>query len=417
MADLFDTSATSPDSVLPVGDPGDETARRYSYQWMYAAVICCMLLDKTEDGTEVFCEQHEDILIKHDDGTYSGLQIKTRSLAGPLWRASDESVTSSFARFVQLEAMFPGQFRTFRFLTNHPLQASQNGQDLRHVLAIIKNAGSASGLPPPALKFLKRVSEESGKSQSIAFAALRKSGVSDELPKLRDIGAQLVSTLSAVWEGSKDCTYESVQRAARALATECQRASSLAHQDLLPAYVSAAADPTQTELVARIGNKRFDLDRVLNLLERGKDEAASLNGDPNCLPEPGAGVTDLLLRKLDAGGFSVVSRNSAADLRDKAEYLALVWTKKHGRQQGLQMYTHIRSLMLSDCAAAFEESKDKSAQFGLRMLANLRKRILARRTGSTQLYDCSDEHLQGISFTLTSECKVQWSLDRPWEVT
>jgi hypothetical protein len=35
------------------------------------------------------------------------------------------------------------------------------------------------------------------------------------------------------------------------------------------------------------------------------------------------GSTDLLYKKLDAGGFSAVSRNSAEDLRDKADYLGI----------------------------------------------------------------------------------------------
>lgn len=53
---MSDSTVTAPDTVPATGDPGDDTARRYRYQWTYAAIVCCMLLDDTEDVAEVFCE-------------------------------------------------------------------------------------------------------------------------------------------------------------------------------------------------------------------------------------------------------------------------------------------------------------------------------------------------------------------------
>jgi hypothetical protein len=75
---MAEPTVPAPDTVPATGDPGDDTANRYRYQWTYAAIVCCMLLDDTLDVTEVFCEHHEDVLSKHTDGTFSGLQIKTR---------------------------------------------------------------------------------------------------------------------------------------------------------------------------------------------------------------------------------------------------------------------------------------------------------------------------------------------------
>jgi hypothetical protein len=49
------------------------------------------------------------------------------------------------------------------------------------------------------------------------------------------------------------------------------------------------------------------------------------------------------------------------------------------------------------------------------MLAELRSKFQQRRSQSNQLYECSNEHLEGFAYSLTSECKVQWSIDRPWE--
>jgi hypothetical protein len=175
------------------------------------------------------------------------------------------------------------------------------------------------------------------------------------------------------------------------------------------------ADPVNTELSARLAGKRIDRDRMLRVLDQGLDELANLDSEPDLLIDPGTGDSDLLQKKLDAGGFSAVSRNSAEDLRDKADYLGLVWTKKHGRIPGLQRYAHVRSLVLSDAAGAFEHSKREDAKFGIEMLSDLRGRFKERRQEGSQLYDSSDEHLEGFAYALTSECKVLWSTDRPWE--
>src|SRR5258707_209203 len=111
----------APDEVSARGDPGDITAQRYQYQWACAAIACCMLLDEFEDVVEVFCEHHEDVLLKHQDGSFTGQQIKTRDSAQPFWKTSDAAVRESCVRFARLESAFSGQFRRFQFLTNHPL--------------------------------------------------------------------------------------------------------------------------------------------------------------------------------------------------------------------------------------------------------------------------------------------------------
>lgn len=298
---------------------------------------------------------------------------------------------------------------------NHPLYAAGNGQDLRHVLQTIRAVASVSALSRPVARFLTRVTSEAGCAAEVAFTALSKTDASDDLPKLPDIQMRLVTTLTGVWTRAADCSHASVVRAARSLASECGRASSLAHQEVLPAYLAVTVDPGRTELGARLAGKRVGRSRVLEILERGLNETAALDGDPEACVEPGSGATTLLLKKLDAGGFSAVSRNSAVDLRDKADYLGIVWTKKHGRTSGLQRYGHVRSLVLSDAARAYEATKNEGLPFGLEMLSDLRSRFKQRRTEGSQLYESSNEHLEGFAYSLTSECKIQWSLNRPWE--
>lgn len=413
---MSELTGPTPDITLGTDDPGDDIARRFRYQQTYAAIVCCMIMDNTYDISEVFCEHHEDVLLKHTDGTFTGLQVKTRQTNQPLWKTNDESVKYSCVRFAKLEADFPGHFRGFRFLTNHPLAATNNGQDIAHVLMTIKTALGVANLTGAVLRFLNGIASEAGCTNQIAFVALSKTEANSDLPKLQDIEQRLVTTLCSLWNQANDCSYDSVVRAARALANECGRASSLAHEDDVPAYVSAVSSSDDLESAARIEGKRMTQTRVVRVLNYGLNETAPLNGNPATSARPGTGALELLNKKLDAGGFSAVSRNSADDLRDKADYLGTVWMAKYGSTKGLQRYTHVRSLVLNDAAKSFEATKTDEKPFGPQMLAELNKRFLLRRLDGSQLYDCSNEHLEGFAYSLSSECKVQWSKDRPWEI-
>jgi len=374
-----------------------------------------MLLDDTQDVCEVFCEQHEDVLLKHTGGTFSGLQVKTRASDQEPWKTTDPAVRSSCARFSAVEARFPGLFRAFRFLTNHPLHSAENNQCLAYIFEEIRKATNLTSLTGPQRTFLQRIAEAAGCSEEVAFVALSKTNADHDLPKLQDALSRLVDTLTTVWPRAAECSHSSVVRAATALVEECGRASSLAHADLLPAYLPAVTDPNDVELNARLNGKRIDQARLLSVLDQGLDESVPLHCDPDDLAEPGTGATALLRQKLDAGGFSAVSLNSAEDLRNRADYLGIAWTKKLGRTGGLQQYGAIRALVLSDSARAFEATKREERRFGVDMLSELRSRFDQRRAEGTQLYGCSNEHLEGFAYSLTSECTVEWSLDRPWE--
>ncbi|NBO15404.1 MAG: DUF4297 domain-containing protein [Betaproteobacteria bacterium] len=405
----------TPETVLATGDPGDDVALRFRYQWTYAAIVCCMLLDESQECAEVFCEHHEDILVKLTSGRFRGLQIKTRDGSQAPWKSSDAAVRSSLARFCRLEQNFPGHFEGYRFLTNHQLHPSANSQDVRNVLREMRAVDEPRLLAQKTQRYLQSIANEAGCDESLALTALRKAEADDTLPKLADIEVRLISTLAENWHRSEDLVNKTVARAARRLWMECCRAASLAHLDVLPAYIPASATPTTSANTALISGKRFDSARLKQVLDDGVAGTLPLEGDLASLTLPGTGNRSLLQKKLEAGGFSVVSQNSAEDLRSKAEYLGFTWMQRFGRENGLQRYTHIRSVVLSDAATAFEAAKAQANPFGSLMLGELRERFRERRRDGVQLYECSGEHLEGVAFELTAECQVQWSIDRPWE--
>lgn len=403
----------SPDSQPSQGDPGDETGRRFRFQYAYAAIVCCMLLDSTQGVIEVFCEHHEDVLLKHENDSFTGVQVKTRASDQPVWKTGDVQVISAFARFAWLERLFPGRFRRFAFLTNHPLHVAANAQSIGYVLSTVASAETHSDLPRPVRSWVKKLATASESEEAVVFSALKRCRADDALPKLADCIVRLVDTLVLSWRSAEACSYLAVRQAAQALVDECGRAASLEHEQLLPGYLAASNDSSY-ELRARIDGKRMTETRVLRVLEAGRDAKAVLAGASETQPHPGEGSIEILAKKLDAGGFSAVSRNSAQNLRDKADYLAISWLSKYGRAKGLERYDHIRTVTLSDAARAFEATKSESSDFGPAMREDLRARFIDRRRQGDQLYDCSDDHLEGFTYTLTAACKVQWSLKLPW---
>jgi len=295
------------------------------------------------------------------------------------------------------------------------MQSSGNGKDIRFILKTISECSDYDSLNKTIQRYLEKIAKSANVTKIDAFNTLYKTQAYDNLPKFQDIEMRLISTITESWEKSSGCTMHVIKQAAMNLIHVCELASSLAHEELLPSYLSLMKEPGNTEILARIEGKKIDRNKLLFTLEQGIRIVSRLDSEASSLTPPGSGSTDLLLKKLDAGGFSVVSLNSAKDLRDKADYLGLSWINKYGNEEGLQRYSHIRSIVLSDAATAFEKYNNPERNFGKEMLADLRDKFLLRRNNKDELFDCSNEHLEGFSYVLTSECKIQWSFDRPWE--
>ena len=410
----MNTDSPSPDKVQATGDPGDETARRYVYQWTYAAILCVALLDDAMDIVAVFCEHHEDVLLKHADGSFTGYQVKTRVADADPWSANDEAIIKTCARFANLESQFPGRFREFILATNHIFVTNRNTKTcLPYLLDLARSADDVDSSLPILGRYLNKVAQRVGCSRAVALAALKKTRCDSTPPKLDDISIRLIGTLTHCWPRSAECSYDAVKAATRALIAACQDASALGHSQVLPGYFAISRDSVEAELQRRIDGKRLDRGRIKRILDGALDGPGVLEGPIDDVPEPGSSSRSLLTRKLDAGGFSALSIASAIDLRNKADYQGIQWINRFGKRDGLRRYDHIRSVVLCDCADAYEKTRTHEEQFGRAMLNSLRHQFTERRvTGGTPLYDSLNEHLEGFAYVLTGECKVWWSRER-----
>lgn len=400
--------------TVDASDPGDETASRYRYQWTYAAILCCSLLDDTREITEVFCEHFEDVVLRHSDGLFSGYQIKTRSTDQLVWKASDPQLFDAFKRFVRLDNEHPSEFKGFYFLTNHPLHRADNGKSITGILRKIKDSSCLSDVDSKYAKFINKLATRTNFTREQVFKSLKKTDATDNLPKIEDVTKRLQSTLACCWEQASDCSLSDLLRVCTVLIEECARASSLDHRNTLPGYIGVLFDSDDVEILARVQGKLIDKERLLDILKKGFDGVFPLHIDPALLVEPGEGQISLLEKKLDAGGFSAISINSAKDLRDRSDYYGLQLKEKNGHVKGLQKYGELRSLVLRDAAQAFETTK-KDTPFGIEMLQRLRESFEELLEEEPELHGCKKQHLEGLAFSLTSQCKIQWSINRPWE--
>jgi hypothetical protein len=401
---------------VPALDVGDETVSRFSYQWWHTGVLACALLDPETGVIEVFCEHHEDILVKLVVGKFKGIQVKTRQLGLDLWKASDTEIHSALCRFAQLERDFPDQFVEYTIATNHQFwNGKKNGRNLVHLLDTARDSRGRVSAPPVRIldAFVIKIASSSGCPTPVVSSMLAKTRCDDSLPKMDDMQKELCFSLCKV--RGESATYTSLERAAVAVHAEIMRAASLAHRQSIPGYLSATVDSADADLVRTIDGKRLTRERVERLL------AEHLSATTLLVPaEPGAirpfpGGHSRLHRKLDAGGLSAATVDVARDCQSSALALQLEWAAKYGEKHALERYNHLRTLAKNEAVYSYEQAKRQDTAFGAAMLATVRSRLERRRQdSSSNTFGCTDEHLLGYVYMLTEECKVWWST--PFEV-
>ena len=112
---------------LNTADTGDDTQRRFRYQAAYAAIISLDLLDPISEFEEVFCEHHEDILVRKKDHSFVGIQVKTRDSGRDPFKANDPEVIHALKRFVEQSIQYPSQYSRFVLATNYTFWSERKG--------------------------------------------------------------------------------------------------------------------------------------------------------------------------------------------------------------------------------------------------------------------------------------------------
>jgi hypothetical protein len=125
---------TNPSEILSNSDHGDDMQLRVRYQSTYGAMIALGMLLDTVEIEEVYCEQHEDLLLRRTDGTFCGCQVKTRHPKLGAFKTDDAQISDAFARFVALDIQFNGKFARYIIATNVAFwQQEKNSKSLPHL--------------------------------------------------------------------------------------------------------------------------------------------------------------------------------------------------------------------------------------------------------------------------------------------
>lgn len=114
----MDLDETQPDRMLSESDKGDEIQKRFRYQNEFSASLAIQMLFHETDIDEIFCEQHEDVLVRKKDGTFIGYQVKTRDENLGLFTFNTPAIQSSLEKFVRTEKEFGEWFNRYVIASN-----------------------------------------------------------------------------------------------------------------------------------------------------------------------------------------------------------------------------------------------------------------------------------------------------------
>jgi hypothetical protein len=408
-----------PDRERCEGDPGDDTYRRYRYQSTYAAILCLALLDDQTDFSEVFCEHHEDVLIRCKNGRFVGMQFKTRDLGREPFEAGDEQIQEALSRFISLDARYTGWFSRFVLASNAGFwQEKTNSSNLVYLLGFAKAVAAQQPAVPAALdKFVSRLAKKTGQSGAQVLDVLKRVQIQNT-PGLDDIDNSLIHTLSRC-PLCCDWTYLQLKGLADQLTLATFRASSLAHQSAFRDYVAFLDDPQAAIDRAIIDGKRMTADGVRSLVGQALTPEASLcpwqSVNLDGLPK---GMRRMGL-KMSLGGVSATNVDLARDHKTSADLLVARWLQRYGRKRATEQFEHLRTLVRSECQEAYDQYRTPDRPFGQTMLMEVRRRLRARHErDSANLYGCAPEHLLGVAGILTEDCVLWWGepFDLPEEV-
>lgn len=398
-----------PDEMLDTGDPGDDVNRRFRYQAAYAALMSLGMLMEPSDVSEVFCEHHEDVLVKHTDATFTGIQVKTRKGGQEPFKATDLQIHKAILRFIEKDTKYPSRFRRFLLVSNCDFwSVMKNKHHLPYLLSLVLSDSTTDGSSHPLLKaWVKKLSTDAERSTSEVMSLLRKT-VLKPWVSLDDYELKLVWVLSS-FESHAGCTQTQLTQAVRRLIDVATRAASLAHASPCQEYFSLAQEPAKLMADLVISGKCITKDTVEQIIAIDDEPllATATGADLSRLPN---GVRNLEL-KMAGGEIRVGNISLAKDHKHSMETLLNKWLHKDGLEKTGVRYGHLRTLVNTECQEAYDAAFSDKTSFGTQMLSDVRDRLRRRyQQEEQQLFRISYEHLLGVAGILTEECTVWWSI-------
>lgn len=417
------TSTLSPENTLSETDRGDDMRRRLRYQASYAAIVSLSLLDGTGSYIEVYCEHHEDVLVKKSDGKFIGIQVKTRAIGQNPFKADEDQIIHALRKFIELEILFQGYFSRFVIATNSGFwEGQRNGKNLPHLLESAKSVCDASSTPIGILKtYIKKLCgnrrnnainglpNDEVTRMSLISSVLCKTELQTDLPRFDDISLNLANQISSLPEADGR-RWNELLNAANDLVDKMFRASSLDHNSAARHYIALGENPAQDIVRVTISNKRITAEIVRKIIQDALTTHVLLqNRNRVTLSELPQGMRRMEL-KMAAGGISVRNIDLMKDYKYSAELLLNEWIYRYGSHKAEEIYGHLSIIARTEHQEAYDSATTTEEIFGQRLLDGIRERLRNRHSRErNRLFGCDYEHLLGLIGILTEDCKVWWS--------
>lgn len=409
---MDDKSRCTPENMLDSTDPGDDTQRRYWYQAAYAAIVALDLLDPETEFEEIFCEHHEDTLIRRCDGASVGVQVKTRRPGREPFKAKDAQVINSICRFIRHEVTFPGRYSRFVLATNYAFWTEKKTQ--QNLPYLLKLAGDSEATHRWLSNYVRRIKTDceladDPKTERLVIQVLGKIAIQAELPKFDDVESRLARHIPNYYDAG-EAGFDDLLRAARALIEEAFRAGSLQYVSAKQMYFALCSDPSQARVSHIIDGKRITRATVEGILESNLSADFLLRRREKVL------VSDLPrgMRKLELkmakGRIPAHNIHYAKDQKFSAEHLLNGWIYKYDPEKANRRYEHLTAIVGNECHEAYDTVFSVGEPFGQEMLQEIRKRLRQRHSEDPgSFFGAEYEHLLGVAGILTEVCDVWWS--------
>lgn len=403
----------APDEILDTEDPGDDVALRFLYQHCYAAIHALKMVLAQPTVAEVICENHEDFLVRFTDGSLVAVQIKTRGLTQPVFKAKDEQVIKALARFARLEEKFPCAFACFEFLTNHGFwQDEETDNNLHYLLDALQERKTVKGLKQSnALRsWVAKIAAEAGLTEDQVVAALLKCKCTSKNDTVTS-GPKDVLEAIAECPGLGSTPIHRAKALVGALISLAREASTKSEGTSVLALYQAGSDFASVLAHQKLQAKRITKAQVEELIST----ATAVTVETLCVDDTAAFAElpkklAVMYQKLERGELETDRVLQLEDLVHSVEALYLKWATRYGAEEANKRINDLKDIVQFDCTEAKVAASKNGEPYASAMYGELYTHVKARcATNDEHVYKCRPEHLMGAAGILTQECKVWWS--------
>jgi len=398
----------SPEHSLDVKDRGADTGRRYRYQYACAGLFSVNLLLENSEISEVFCEHHEDIVIKYNDGTYCGIQVKTKE--DGKFSFNDATTFDVICKFIRCDVKHNPHFQKYIIATNCGYTKTGNANDIDYCLSSLREGIENNPLLDNSFfnTLISKWETETGQTKEKILEVISKIYTQKVFP-LERFNVSLAYDVALLTK-NQDQGLATLLAISNDLIGKVFECSSYPCSDPRYHFLNLLENPEGQAVTLTVQEKMITKDMVEEIFTRHIDPTVYLSMiDSREIGQLSPSVHRLEL-KMDSGGIKAMDIFYYKSHKVSADALLAKWHKKYGSQEANDRFQHLNNKVGNQCQEAYRVHYDETEKFGAQMLIDVSERLMGISPEiKTTFSDCSYEHLLGISGVLTQECLVVWS--------